>query len=90
MDERIAFTTEDNEQVFFYVVEETTLNGNLYLLVTEDNNAEEAEAYIMKQINNSDSYEVTYVMVEDDTEMEAVAGIFDELLEEVDIVNPRD
>ncbi len=90
MDERIAFTTEDNEQVFFYVVEETTLNGNLYLLVTEDNNAEEAEAYIMKQINDNDSDEVTYVMVEDDTEMEAVAGIFDELLEEVDVVNPRD
>lgn len=82
MSEKIAFTTDDNEQVMFEVVEQTTINGSLYLLVTDaEEDAQEADAYIMKQVG-SDGDELSYEMVEDDTELQAIWGVFEELLDD--------
>lgn len=82
MSEKIAFTTDDNEEVMFEVVEQTTINGALYLLVTDgEEDAEEADAYIMKQVG-SDGDELSYEMVEDETELQAVWGVFEELLDD--------
>ena len=47
--EKIIFTTEDGEEIAFYVVEETTLAGENYLLVA-DSEEEEANALILKEI----------------------------------------
>lgn len=87
--QKIRFTTEEGEEVEFCVVEQTKLNGVDYLLVTEDadNGEEEADAYILKDTSTSDSEEAIYCFVEDDKELDAVASIFDELLDDTDIVS---
>lgn len=48
--EKINFVTDDNEEVEFYIIEETRVNGYNYILVTDsqDEDGEEAEAYILK------------------------------------------
>lgn len=76
----IAPDTE--EEITVYVLEETTLNQQKYLLVTEDSEGD-TEAYILKEIATDDT-EATYEMVEDDVEFEAVVKIFQELVEDTD------
>lgn len=87
MENSIIFKTDDGQDVTMYVIEEAKLNGNTYLLVSESEDDDEAVGYIMKQTEVSAAGEVSYVMVEDDNEIDAVAGLFEELLDgEVDLV----
>ena len=76
----IAPDTE--EEITVYVLEETTLNQQKYLLVTEDSEGD-TEAYILKEMATDDT-DATYEMVEDDVEFEAVVKIFQELVEDTD------
>lgn len=76
----IAPDTE--EEITVYVLEETTLNQQKYLLVTEDSEGD-TEAYILKEIATDDT-DATYEMVQDDVEFEAVVKIFQELVEDTD------
>lgn len=86
MDEnKLTITDEDGNTEEFYVVEETKLNDTTYLLVTE-NMDREADAYILKDISTEADADAVYVFVEDDTELEAVADVFAELLEDEAIV----
>lgn len=82
--EKINFVTDDNEEVEFYIIEETRVNGYNYILVT-DSQDEEAEAYILKDVSDSADPEAAYEFVEDDEELEGVSKIFAELLEDIDI-----
>lgn len=83
--EKIPFTFADTgETVDFFVLEQTKINGYEYILVT-DSEEEEAEAYIMKDVADEASEEAIYEMVDDDDELEAVAKIFAEILEEIDL-----
>ena len=71
--EKITFIPDDTEEeVDFYVLEETRLNGVDYILVT-DSQEEDGEA------------EALYEIVEDDEELESVGRVFEQLLEDVDI-----
>lgn len=81
MTEKISFVTEDNETVELYVVEETKVNGINYLLVTESQD-EESECYIFKDTSAAGEAESCYVEVENESELDAVAKIFMELLDE--------
>ena len=88
MEERIIFTTDEGEEVAFYIVEETTLAGENYLLVAEadeDTDDEEADALILKETKGEDGEEVVYEVVEDDAILEALSKVFAELLDDVDI-----
>lgn len=87
--QKITFTTDDGEKVDFYVVEQTKLNGVDYLLVTEDadEDNEEADAYILKDVSGPEDEDAVYDMVEDDKELDAIATIFDELLDDTDVVS---
>lgn len=83
----VPFVTEDGEQVEMYVLEETTLQEIHYILVTEDlsDDSEEAVVMIMKEEKQSDEDEFAlYDMVEDENELQAVAKVFAELMEDVD------
>jgi hypothetical protein len=64
----------------FYVLEETTISGSTYLLVTVEED-EDSEAYIMKQITTEED-ETTYEILEDDAEIEAISKVFMEMLED--------
>lgn len=86
MENKITFTGDDGEALEFFVIEEARLNGTSYLLVS-DSEEDEAMAYIMRQVIKDGDKEVSYEFVEDEKEIDAVAGLFEELLEgEVDLL----
>ena len=84
--EKITCLTDNNEPVVFFVLEQTRINGKNYLLVTdvEDVNVD-ADAYILKDESLDSDSEASYVIVDDDDELEYVSQIFAELLDDVDI-----
>ena len=83
---KVTFTTEDNEQVEFFVLEQTKLNGITYLLVTDsDGEEEEGTAYILKDLSQDTDESALYDIVDDENELESIAKIFEELLDDVDI-----
>jgi hypothetical protein len=83
--DKIEFTpVGETQTVGFFVVEETRIGGVSYLLVTESE-ADEAEAYILKDLSQDGEEEASYEFVEDEDELAAVSKIFAELLEDVDI-----
>lgn len=85
-DNKILFLTSDNEEIEFTVLEQTTLNGCNYLLVAcGEEDDEEAEALILKEVS-AENDDVVYDIVEDDVELDAVSSVFSELLEDYDIV----
>ena len=85
--EKLTFVTEDQESVDIYIIEETRVNGINYLLVTEseDEEDEEAEAYILKDTSKAEDTEAVYEFVESEEELDAVSRIFAELLEDMDL-----
>jgi len=85
--EKLTFITEDNEPLDFYIIDETRVNGTNYLLVTDsdDDNDDEAGAFIMKDTSADGENEAVYEFVEDETEFESVSKIFETLLEDSDI-----
>ena len=78
----VYFTTDEEEEVPFFVVEETKIAGENYLLVT-DCEEDEAVAYIFREVseNENDSF---YEMVEDEEKINALSKVFAELLDDVD------
>ncbi len=83
MAETIKVYNDDGEEAEFYVLEQTRLGGTDYLLAVEDIDDEEMEAWIFKQ-TGLDGEEVCYETIDDENELEAVSGIFAELLDECD------
>lgn len=76
MEKVTFFDPETGAPEEFAVEEETTLSGTHYLLVTDDK-----QAYIMKEVA-TEGEESVYVIVEDDTEFDALARVFEELTDE--------
>ncbi len=83
--DEITFTTDTGETVVFQVLEQTRLGGVDYLLVSTGNDDDgEEEALILKDISKITDEEAIYDIVEDDQEIETVAAIFQELLDDID------
>ena len=82
--EKIKFMSEEMQEVEFFVLEQTKVNGMSYILVT-DSEEGDAECWIMKDVSEEDSIESVYDFVEDDDELYAVSKVFEELLEDIDI-----
>lgn len=81
----IPFETSEGEQVMFQVLEQTTIAGQNYLLVVEPE--EDDVVYIMKEVAASDGADmVTYEFVEEEQELTSISKVFEELLEDTDIV----
>ncbi|MCR4673397.1 MAG: DUF1292 domain-containing protein [Lachnospiraceae bacterium] len=86
--EKIILDSEEGEEISFFVIDETKLNGTQYLLVSEQDpentEDEEGEATIIKCVMEEGD-EFVYEFVEDDAEWDAVISVFSELLDDVDI-----
>lgn len=80
---RFAFADGNGEDEFF-VLEETRINGNMYILVT-DSEKDDAECLILKETEGKGEGDCVYEIVEDETELLAVSKVFEELLEDVNI-----
>lgn len=84
--ERITFTTEEGEEVEFYVLEETMINGMNYILVADSDNEEvEANALILKEKSVEGNEEVIYDVVENEAELLSISKVFEELIDDIDI-----
>lgn len=83
--EKITFCPDGDEPVDFFVLEQTRISGVNYILVTDFEEGD-GEALILKDMSTDDSSESVYQIVSDDTELQAVAGVFEDLLEDVQFV----
>lgn len=84
MEDKIILTADDGTEAEFYVIEETRLGGNDYLLVA-DSDDEDAECLILKDTSRPENPDAVYELVEDETELDAVSKVFEELLSDEDI-----
>lgn len=82
--EKIIFQPEGEEPVEFFVLEQTRLGGYNYILVTDVEEGD-GEALILKDLSMEGDEEAVYDIVTSDEELEAVAAVFEDLLEDVDI-----
>ena len=63
--EKIKFTFEDtSETVEFFVLEQTKINGAVYILVT-DSEEDDAECLILKDMSSAEDADSVYEVVED-------------------------
>ena len=76
------FDMENNTELEFFVLEETKLSGEHYLLVTEQEEGD-ADAYILKEVQGEGD-EAVYEFVEDESVLDALSDIFAEMLTDVD------
>jgi hypothetical protein len=86
--ESISFLTDDNTEVEFFILEQTTINGRNYLLVSEEFEPAEDEdtiVYIMREADKSEDDMVSYEIVEEEKELESVSIVFEQLMEDMDI-----
>lgn len=82
--EKITFRPDGEESVDFYVLEQTRIGGSNYILVTELEE-EDGEALILKDISQDGDPESVFTIVSDDDELTAVAGVFESMLEDVEL-----
>lgn len=83
--EKISFVPDTEEEaVEFYVLEETRIGGVDYILVT-DSEEGDAECLILKDLSKPGETEGIYAIVEDEDELDSVFGVFEQMLEDIDI-----
>lgn len=87
--EKITFCPDGDEPVDFYVLEQTKVAGVNYILVTDVEDGD-GEALILKDMSKPEEKESVYTIVSDETELNAVAGIFEDLLEDVEFVQDEE
>ncbi len=83
--EKITFNPEGEEPVDFYVLEQTRIGGYNYILVTDFEEGD-GEALILKDLSQDGEEEGLFTIVSDDEELSAVAGVFENMLEDVEFV----
>jgi len=82
--DKITFQLNENETAELYVVEQTRIAGVNYLLVSEEESGD-SEAYILKEVSAAEDTMGEYTDELTDKEFEAVAAVFSELLEDIDL-----
>lgn len=80
----IELNSEDGDIQSVYVIEQLRLGGADYLLVCDEPSGD-AEAWILKDVSGSDEADACYVAVTDEDEIKAVSGVFEDMLEDVEI-----
>ena len=86
MEEKKITLVDEDQTIEFYVLEETRLNGRNYLMVTDaEDDEEDADCYILKDMSDEADEDALYEFVEDEEELEGLIKIFEQLLDDVDI-----
>lgn len=84
-EEKITLQTDTGELVDFYVLEETRINGMNYLMVTDAEEDDDGECYILKDVSKDEDSDAIYEFVENDNELDYLYRIFTELLEDMEV-----
>ena len=79
----IMLTADDGSEEAFFVMEKADIAGKSYLIVTDQLEEEEADALILKEIQEEDV--VLYEVVEDEKELTIISKFFEELFDEVEL-----
>ena len=87
--EKVIFNHGGEDPVEFFVLEQTRIGGFNYILVTDFEEGD-GEALILKDLSNDGDEESRYVIVSDDDELTAVAGVFEGMLEDVDLIRDEE
>ena len=83
--EKISFTIiGEDKPADFYVLEQTRIGGFSYLLVTDCEDGD-SDAWILKDVSTDGDEEALYEIVEDEVTLRAVAEVFEQMLDDVDI-----
>lgn len=83
MEEKKITLVDEEQTLEFFVLEETKLNGRNYLLVTDaEDDEEEADCYVLKDMSDEGDEDALYEFVEDENELEAIWKVFEALLDE--------
>ena len=83
MEEKKIILADDEQTLEFFVLEETKLNGKNYLLVTDaEDDEEEADCYVLKDMSEEGDEDALYEFVEDENELEAIWKVFEALMDE--------
>jgi len=80
--EKIVLSPEGEEKIEFYVLEQTTIGGVDYFLVAESEDGD-CDALILKDLSKKEDAEAVFEVVSDDAELDAVAKVFESLLDDV-------
>ena len=83
-DDMITLQTDDGETVSFYVLEETKMNGETYLLVS-DSKEEDGDCYLLRDKSKPEDPEASYEFVDDDGELDYMSKIFEELMSDLGV-----
>lgn len=83
--EKIVISPEGEEPIEFYVLEQTTVAGVDYYLVTEDEDGD-SEALILKDLSGKDDEEAVFEIVDDDAELNSIAKIFESILDDISFI----
>lgn len=82
--DKIKFNApETGEEIEFFVLEQTTIGGSNYILVTEEEE-DDGECFILKEVGASED-DVTYEFLEDEDEFLSIGKVFSELFDDADI-----
>lgn len=84
--DKITFKPDGADPVDFYVLEQTMIGGVSYILVTDFEEGD-GEALILKDISKTEDTECIYEIVSDETELGAVASVFENLLDDIEFVS---
>ncbi len=82
--EKLVFTADDGEEMELLIQAQVRMSGKDYILVSE-NDDDETEVWIMKDISGPEEVDALFVPVEDEDETAAILPLFEEILEDVDI-----
>ena len=86
MEEIEFLDVETGEPILFYVLEETMLGGDRYLLVSDGHpdDDDEATAFIFRVVGD-DGADMTYEEVEDERTLHSLSKIFEELVDDISL-----
>ena len=84
--EKVTFTDNNGEALEMFVIEKTRLSESDYLLVVDQPEGD-AQALILKdvtpQVKGAAGKEASYQIVSDEQELDAVAALFESLVEDI-------
>ncbi len=83
--EKITFNPDGEAPVDFFVLEQTRIGGYNYIHVNDFEEGD-GEALFPKDMSVDGEEESVFVIVSDDEELKAVAGVFENMLEDVEFV----
>jgi len=87
--EKITFNADGEDPIDFFVLEQTRIGGYNYILVTDFEEGD-GEALILKDMSADGDEESVFTIVSDEKELEAVSGVFADMLEDVEFVQDDD